>query len=100
LLYKYPIAYVILSGGRKSSTSFLQKKIVLSKIVPEEILKINYCLVEKNKNKIEYYMCLIKTRMIYIRATEVNLVKQIVINNPRRMKLLTIFDRCVLPKNK
>jgi hypothetical protein len=32
-------AYIILAGGTKSSTSYLQKKIVLSKIVPEEILK-------------------------------------------------------------
>ena len=40
-------AYIILAGGTKSSTSYLQKKIVLSKIIPEEILKIKYCLVEK-----------------------------------------------------
>ena len=33
-------AYIILAGGTKSSTSYLQKKIVLNKIVPEEILKI------------------------------------------------------------
>ena len=40
-------AYILLAGGTKSSTSYLQKKIVLNKIVPEEILKIKYCLVEK-----------------------------------------------------
>ena len=100
LLYEYTIACVILSGGRTSSTSYLQKKIVLSKIVPDEILKIKYCLVEKNKKKRENYICLWKTSMISIRATEVNLVKQIVINNSGRMKLLTIFDRWVLPKKK
>ena len=74
LLYKYTIAYVILSEGTKISTSYLQKKIVLSKIVPEEILKIKYCLVEKNKKERENYICLWKTSMISIRATEVNLV--------------------------
>jgi hypothetical protein len=47
-----------LSGGTKSSTSYLKKKIVLSKIVPEEILKIKYCLVEKNKKERENYICL------------------------------------------
>ena len=62
-------AYIILAGGTKSSTSYLQKK-----IVPEEILKIKYCLVEKNKKKRENYICLWKTSMISIRATEVNLV--------------------------
>ena len=67
-------AYIILSGGTKSSTSYLKKKIVLSKIVPEEILKIKYCLVEKNKKERENYICLWKTSMISIRATEVNLV--------------------------
>jgi hypothetical protein len=40
--------------------------------------------------------------MISIRATEVNLVikrnRKIFINNSRRMKLLAIPDRCVLPK--
>jgi hypothetical protein len=51
-------AYIILAGGTKSSTSYLQKKIVLNKIVPEEILKIKYCLVEKNKMKRENYICL------------------------------------------
>ena len=44
-------AYIILAGGTKSSTSYLKKKIVLSKIVPDEILKIKYCLVEKIKRK-------------------------------------------------
>lgn len=51
------------------------KKIVLSKIVPEEILKIEYCLVEGNKKKRESYICLWKTSMISIRATEVNYIK-------------------------
>jgi hypothetical protein len=51
-------AYILLAGGTKSSTSYLQKKIVLNKIVPEEILKIKYCLVEKNKMKRENYICL------------------------------------------
>ena len=67
-------AYIILSGGTKSSTSYLKKKIVLSKIVPGEILKIKYCLVEKKKKKRENYICLWKTSIISIRATEVNLV--------------------------
>jgi hypothetical protein len=51
------------------------KKIVLSKIVPEEILKIKYCLVEGIKKKRESYICLWKTSMISIRATEVNYIK-------------------------
>ena len=44
-------------------------------------------------------MCLLKRNIISIRATEVNLViKKIVINNSKRMKLSTIFDHCVFAK--
>jgi hypothetical protein len=50
--------FLILSYGTKSSTSYLKKKIVLSKLVPEEILKIKYCLVEQNKKERENYICL------------------------------------------
>ena len=63
--------------------------------------KILYSL-KKLKEKGKLYFFLLKMNMISIRATEVNLVikrnREIVINNSRRMKVLAISDRCVLPK--
>ena len=51
-----------------------KKKIVLNKIVPEEILKLNIVQFEKKKKKKKNYICLLKRNIISIRATGVNLV--------------------------
>ena len=86
LLYKYFLHRYYL-GVQKGQQ---KRKVVLSKIVPEEILKIKYCIVWKKEKEKKNYICLLKRNIISIRATGVILViKRNSNKNSEKMKLLT-----------
>ena len=91
--------YIDIIWGHKKGNKLFSEKNSSEQKVPEEILKIEYCIVGKKKKKKENYICLLKRNIISIRATGVNLViKRNSNKNSGRMKLLTIFDNCVFAK--
>jgi hypothetical protein len=60
----------IIWGVQKGQQSHLQKgKVVLSKLIHEEIIKKILYSLKKIKNKNRNYMCLLKRNIVSIRAT-------------------------------
>jgi hypothetical protein len=66
--------YIDIIWGHKKGNKLFSEKNSSEQKVPEEILKIEYCIVGKKKKKKENYICLLKRNIISIRATGVNLV--------------------------